>query len=269
MPHDFVASSFAEHLILYDPAAIPDDFPFDPDVETPEPAPPPATSIQHLANTGQAFIISIPEGDCEARIRVFAEEPLPGPPDKPGMQSLVGAQIEIPSGRLKADGIEFVHCEHNAREHGNHETMSLKPGTYNLEVIEQIAWKDAHREPYVKSHTTLTGRRISKLINCFTFSYVVFFIASILILPGVIGAVWVKFGSDAGLIGIALLVGTHIVCLALFRIVERAGRRWPAIMQPAAARDLFDRDHPDVLVALRRASADSHSTTPSLIVIQM
>jgi len=79
MPTDVTAASRHEHLVLYDPAAIPPDLAVDPDLDAQDPKPLSASGIREVTSRGDALILHIPTEDCEARLRVFVDEDPPQP----------------------------------------------------------------------------------------------------------------------------------------------------------------------------------------------
>ena len=60
MQAQVTAGSRHNHLVVYDPAAIPRDLPVDPDLDSSEPKPLPAAAIRDLASRGQALVLYIP-----------------------------------------------------------------------------------------------------------------------------------------------------------------------------------------------------------------
>lgn len=268
MWHDLTAASFGTHLVLYDPAAIPDDFPFDADTETPEPAPPSPEALRQLATAGKALVLEIAAGDCEATIRVLVDEPLPNTHGGPQKPSVLESRLEVPSGVLTAAGAEFIHPVPNARRFSDCAVVKVPAGNYHIQVVDRYARKEAPRDAYVESKTTITNRRISKAVDYFTFSWIALFVSTILIVPGITLLIWINLGYIAALIGIGSLVAIHVAYLLAFGILGWATSHWPGIDQPSFARSEFDRDNPDVLVALHRAPMQSQEADAAYMLIR-
>lgn len=266
MRHDFNAASFGKHLVLYDPAAIPDDFPFDHDTDTPQPASPPIEALKELAADGNALVLEIPEGDCEATIRVMMNESLPSK-GKRRSHSLLKSKLNIPSGLLTAGGAEVIHPTPRARKHADATIVEVPSGSYQLEVLDQIAWKASTRDSYIESRTTPRSRRIAKAVDVIAFSWLVLLVSTILIIPGIIVLLWVNLGHVAAAVGIGVTLAIHAAYLVAFAALQWASDCWPEIDQATLARSEFERDNPDIVVALRIDHSNDRLAIPAFMVI--
>lgn len=117
--------------MLYDPAAIPAGIPVDPDMQAQDPKLPPEAAIKDLAARGEALILHIPTEDCEARLRLFVDEEPPESIQDRGAMVLSGALLKVPSGGLKADGLEFLARPGEIRQHSQAGEATVPAGDYS------------------------------------------------------------------------------------------------------------------------------------------
>ena len=139
------AASRREHLVLYDPAAIPPDTPVDPDLDAQEPRLLPAASMMDLAARGNALVVHLAEEDCEARFQLFVDEEPPADLRGKGSLLLAGSRLRVPGGRVRADGLEFLCRAGEVRTHSEADEAALPAGVYAVEVLSLMPWKAAHR----------------------------------------------------------------------------------------------------------------------------
>lgn len=267
MPYDFRVNTFGTHLVLYDPAAILEGFPFDPDTDLQEPESPPREALLELAKANDALVLELPEGMGEATIRIFVDEPLPDSSCNSGTNWLRKSRLNILSGVLSVDGAEFIHPKPKTRLHASGDSIELPAGSYGLDVVDQVAWKEAHLASYVESRTTRLGRSVDLALTVLGYSVVVLFVCSILIVPAIIWILWKEAGSIAGLAAIGMLVAIWIVIIAGTWCLEWVYRRWPEIRRPQVARSDFEQEYPDILVALRFSPSWHQASSPAFLAV--
>src|SRR5688500_8293564 len=108
MPTDLTAASRHAHLVLYYPGALPSNLPVDPDLDAQDPKPLPAVAVRGVTERAEALVLHIPEEDCEARMRLFVNEDVPPSIVERGAPVVSGATLKVPTGTLRADGLEFM-----------------------------------------------------------------------------------------------------------------------------------------------------------------
>ncbi len=269
MHYEFAASSMGRVLALYDPGAIPEDFPFDPDTETLEPKMPSKESLRQLAESHAALIFELAKNfDSEATIHVVLDQPIPSDIGKPKKQFLRQSRLRIPSGHLTFDGAEFIHPKPKARKYSDGTVAVIPSGMYELEVVNQIPWKIANRDAYVASKTTPLARALSKLLSYFVFSWGIFIFSTVFIVPVIVLVLWMENGLMAGLVSIAVVMAIHLVCLGIVLSSAVATKRWPKISGVAEARRSFDQENPDILVSLRLVSDAMEVGNPSYLKLK-
>ncbi len=269
MHYEFTASSMGRVLALYDPGAISEDFPFDPDTDTPEPKMPNKESLRQLAESHAALIFEFAKNfDSEATIHVVLDQPLPSDIGKPKKQFLRQSRLRIPSGHLTFEGAEFIHPKPKSRKQSDGTVEVIPSGLYELDVVNQIPWKIANRDAYVASKTTPLARALSKLCFYFTFSWLVFIFSTVFIVPAVVVIVWIENGYTAGLVSIAVVMAIHLVCLGIMLSYAVVTKRWPKISGVAEARRSFEQENPDILVSLRLVSDAMEVGNPSYLKLK-
>ncbi len=269
MHYEFTASSMGRFLALYDPGAISEDFPFDPDTETLEPKMPSKESLRQLAESHAALIFEFANDvDSEATIQVVVDQPLPSDPGKPRKQFLRQSRLRIPSGHLTFDGAEFIHPKPKARKHSDGTVEVIPSGMYELEVVNQIPWKTANRDAYVVSKTTSLARVLSKLFSYIALSWGIFIFSTVFIVPVIVLVLWMENGLMAGLMTIAVVMAIHLICFCIFLSTDAVTKRWPKISGVAEARRSFDQENPDILVSLRLVSDVMEVGNPSYLKLK-
>lgn len=246
-----VASRYT-HLVLYDPAAIPPDFPSDPDVESPEPKPPPTSAVTGLAADGRALVIHVPEGDCEASMRVVLDEDMPLHIRERGTVLVEGAPLTVPGGTLRADGVEFVQRPGETRPAAAGASLTIPTGEYLVDVIELVNWKLKNQSLIVSSGTTRLDRALHRLRTIYTWVGILMIPANVLGAPMLLIMAWQTGGwRRAAAMGLAILA-VDAVLLAGFWTLQALEGRVPAWSRVGALQDAFEREHPDVTIVLTR-----------------
>jgi hypothetical protein len=269
MRADLRAGSRHEHLILYDPASIPSDTPVDPDLDAQDPALMPGDAMRALAAGGLALILHIPEEDCEARLRLFVDEPPPDLIAQRGATVLTGAVLKVPTGCLKADGLEFLTRPGDARRHSEAETAIVPPGDYDIEVRELMSWKLQHGAAEIRRGAGPIARAVHTLTRVYTWLGLLTIVANFFLIPGI--GVWYSrrgWGRSAWQTIASLLVFDALV-LAGFWILEWARKRFPGIFRMADAEATFDRDHPDIAIVLGRRAIPARGSVPTFVRIPL
>jgi hypothetical protein len=262
-------SSSSRHLLLYDPAALPADFPCDPDVSTSEPKPPPADAVEKLAAAGSALVVHIPHGDCAALVRVFAEE---DPPERlrerqtPG-HAIDDALLRVPAGTLLADGAEFVQLPGGVREWATKDRAELPAGDYSLDAFHLMEWKERNRTAGIASGASALARGLDWIVNRVALARIVLVVVNLAVIPVLLLSV--TSGWRSALAGLGTLLAADALLVGLFWLLSFALKRHPASRQVQQAREKFDRENPDVVVVLKRngANASPPPARPSILRI--
>ena len=269
MPTDVTVASRHEHLVLYDPAAIPPDLPIDPDLEAQDPKPPPASAIREVTSRGEALVLHIPTEDCEARLRVFVDEEPPQSIAGRGGVIISGARLKVPTGTLKADGLEFMARSGEVRKHSEAETIAVPPGDYEVEVRELMTWKLRHRASSTRSGTRTGDRMAHRLVTVYTWVGIVLIPANILVAPIIVGVLWQAQGWRSGIAAASLILVIDAVVLGGFWLLESAQKRFPALSRVQQADADFERENPDIVVVLRRRVAAASTSLPAFGQIRL
>lgn len=73
-----------------------------------------------------------------------------------------GARLKVPTGTLKADGLEFLACPGDVRKHSEAESIAVPPGDYEVEVRELMTWRLCHRKSSTRSGLPAFGPLLLK-----------------------------------------------------------------------------------------------------------
>jgi hypothetical protein len=263
------AASRHEYLALYDPAAIPETFPLDPDLETPEPEPPPRASLDALATSGDALFLRIASEDCEADFRVLVDEAPDGTVQQRGKPVLSNARLRLPGGRLRADGVEFICRPGQVRVDAAGSATEVPPGEYAVEVVELLTWKLRSSPGEVRRGAT----RFERIAHALSLVYLSI---GVLMLPlnlfgGPMAAVYAhgRYGWKGVAFVAAGLLALDVVVFGGFWLLEAAQRRFPALARVREIREKLDEDNPDIVVVLRPARAGAGPAQPAIAEIDV
>ena len=260
MQADLTAASRERHLALFDPAAIPADAPVDPDMQAQEPTLMPAPAMMDLASSGHALILHIPTEDCEARFRVFAGEEPPEALRRKGTVVLSGAPLQVPSGRLKADGLEFLVRPGETREHSLAQEAAVPTGEYSVEVVNLQGWKARHRLTEGHRGIGALDRTVNRLVISYTWLGILMIPANIFAAPMIVLWFHRSGGWSGALLAGAMIVAVDALILGGFWLLQAAQKRLPILSRVNEADAAVDRENPDIIVVLRPAVAtDSRS----------
>lgn len=251
MQGQVTAGSRHNHLVVYDPAAIPRDLPVDPDLDSSEPKPLSAGATRDLASRGQALVLHIPGEDCEAALRLYVDEDPPGVILERGVPVLSGARLAAPSGALKADGLEFIARPGEERTHAEADALAVPAGDYEVEVRELFSWKIKHRAAVTRQGSHASDRLAHKIVTAYTWLAILMIPANFLALPGV-GVLWQKRGWSSALAVAAWILVVDVAVFGGFWILELARKRLPSLSRISDAEAAFDVENPDIAVILRR-----------------
>ena len=269
MPTDVTAASRHEHLVLYDPGAVPRDLPVDPDLEAQDPKLPPASAIREVTSRGDALILHIPEEDCEARMRVFVNEDPPEPIRERSALVISGATLTVPTGTLRADGLEFMARPGDVRKHSEAESIAVPPGDYEVEVRELMSWKLRHRQSSTRRGARPGDKLAYRLVTAYTWVGIILIPGNLLVAPIVVGGLWKARGWRTGLTVASAILLIDAVVLGGFWLLEAAQKRFPALSRIQQADAAFDRENPDIVVVLRRRAGTSASSIPAFGEIRL
>jgi len=251
--HDLIASSRHEHLVLYDPAAIPADLPVDPDLEAQDPRPAPPSAINDLATSGRALVVRVPLEDCEATMRLVVDDDVDDYLLQRGAAVLTGAMLHVPSGELRADGVEFIVRTGEVRTDSDAESCRLPAGDYEVEVLELINWKIESLAAEVAAGTTRLERLCDRVIQPLVWCGALLIPGNILLAPAAIVIAWNTRGWRSALLVAAIVIAIDMVILGGFWVLERTQRRFGALSRVSDLRRSLERAHPDLVVSLRTA----------------
>ena len=269
MPTDVTAASRHEHLVLYDPGAIASDLPLDPDLEAQDPTPLPASAIRDVTARGEALILHIPTEDCEARLRVVVDEDPPQLIAGRGALVVSGATLKVPTGTLKADGLEFMTRAGDVRTHSEAETIAVPPGDYEVEVRELMSWKLRHHKSSTRRGTSPGDRLAHRLVTAYTWVGIVMIPANVLVAPMVVGGLWQARGWRTGLTAAAIILAIDLVVFGGFWVLQAGQKRFPALSRIQEADAAFERENPDIVVVLRRRPENVNRNVPTLGKIRL
>jgi hypothetical protein len=269
MPTDLTAASRREHLVVYDPAAIPADTPVDEDLERQEPELPPASTIRSLTSRGAALILHIPEEDCQARMRIFVDEDLPGVIRERGRQVIAGATLRSPAGLLRADGLEFMTRQNEVRTHAQPEDARVAPGEYDVEVHELLSWKLAQRSKTARRQTTPGERAAHGAVTAYTWAGIVMIPLNLFVAPLIVAGVWTARGWRAGFTVLATILVVDAIVFGGFWLLEPLQKRVPALTRVRDADAAFEQENPDIAIVLRTRTSPAASASPAFAMISV
>lgn len=259
LPAEVIAASRHEHLVLYDPAAIRADVPVDPDLEAQDPKPLLPSAIRDVAARGEALILHMPGEDCEARLKLFVDEDPPAPIPERSAVVLSGARLQVPTGTLRADGLEFLSRPGEVRTHSEATETVVPAGEYEIEVRELLSWKLRNRASHTLRGTRSSDRLAHTLVTAYTWVGILMLPGNLLIAPMVIAFFWRSRGWRGALTAAAIMLVIDVVVFGGFWLLEAAQKRFPALNRVAQADAAFERENPDIVVVLRRASLGAES----------
>jgi hypothetical protein len=252
---DLIAASRHQYLALFDPAAIPADTPVDPDMRAQDPTLMTRAAMTRLAAAGDALILHIPTEDCEAAIRVFVGEEPPAEIRRKAHAVLTGAGLRVPSGRLRADGLEFMARPGEVREHSLAEEAAVPPGRYLVEVLNLQGWKARNRLAEGRRGLGALDRFVHRLVTSYTWLGILMIPANVLLAPMVVLWFYRSRGWAGGFAAIGTIVALDALIFGSFWLLQAAQRRFGILSRVSEADAAFDRAHPDVLVVLSQAFA--------------
>ena len=265
MRFDFEPYSRHRFLVLYDPAALPADFPLDSNLATSEPDPPPHADVRELAKNGCAFVVEVPsEEDCQATIRVYVNETPPAELVRKAKCIASESLMLIPGGVLRADGSEFMCLPGQKREElANGPVARIPSGNHLMTVYELVRWKLKHRQAEIRARATPLARFVDLLTQSFGMFCAVLFVANILVVPVVLWLAWNEHGWPAMLKvgGIVLVVdaAAYLLILLLLTLDKKLD-----LFNVSEIRKQFDAEHPDFIVVLQTAAGRTASRETAL-----
>jgi hypothetical protein len=261
---EFTPSSRSRHLVLYDPGAVPDGFPVDPDTATPEPQAPPREALEALAAESRALVVNITAGECAASLRVYVDEDAPAELAARSAENgrLRGARLRVPGGRLLADGAEFIQRAGTEREWASKERAELPAGEYDLEAFHIMEWKQKHRKAGIASGASPLARCLDWIAGRVELARIVLVITNVAVIPLLVLSATSGDWRTA-LMGLGSLLAADVVLVGIFWLMSSVLRRAPGRHQVQKAEELFDRDNPDLVVVLRSAGDRAGGGEPS------
>jgi len=215
------------------------------------------------------LILHIPTEDCEARLRVFVDEDPSQPIAGRGVALVRGATLRVPTGTLKADGLEFMARSGDVRKHSEAESIAVPPGDYEVEVRELMTWKLRHRKSSTRSRTRPGDGMAHRLVTVYTWIGIVLIPGNVLIAPIIVGGVWQARGWRSGLAAASLILVIDAVVLGGFWVLESAQKRFPALSRIQQRDADFERENPDIVVVLRRRAGAASTSLPAFGQIRL
>lgn len=268
MPLELTAASRCEHLVLYDRAALPSDTPVDPDLEAQEPTLPPKGAIRKLATNGHALVLRIPGEDCEATLALFVDEDPSEAVAERGKRVLSGARLQVPSGTLTADGLEFLSLPGADRVHSIAKTAEVPRGAYDVDVLELLSWKLRSSKEYVRAHTRPLDRAVHRFVHVLTWVGILSLWAHLLVVPGLLIFLWRSDGWRTAALGLVVVLLLDVVIFGSFHLLEWARPWWPTLTRVEDLTHTFEKKHPDIAVLLRSTTAPKPGT-PTMATIRV
>ncbi len=264
---DLAPASRREHLVFFDSDAIPPDTKIDPDLEEQDPKPPPQDTIRSLAANGQALVIKIPGEDCEASVRLHVNEEPAEAVRSRGICKLKRAALKLPSGTLKADGLEFITRPGEERMHSEAESVAVEPGVYDVEVWDLFSWKTKNVATYVNSRTTRWDRAVGRMVAAYTWLGILLFPANLLLAPLAILITSERRGWGPALALFGLILAIDALVLAGFWLLDWASTRVRAPNRVSDLRREFESENPDIALVLRQRSSVEDLGKPAMVVL--
>jgi hypothetical protein len=241
------AATRHRRIAVYDPAALPADLGLDPDLAAQDPKPLPARDVERLAALGLAVFFDADE-DGEAGVRIQVGEPPAGLRER---AKVTPAALHVASGTLAADGIEFLTRPGQERTHAIGTRTPVPPGQYAVEVLDLRAWKLGAGRRELAAAFTPADRVVGSLLTLHTL--VGGLVAPLVLFLGLplVGVTGRKRGWQAAASLAAVLAAVVAVIVGSFFLRTWLEPRWPVLTRVQRARERFEAENPDVLVALR------------------
>jgi hypothetical protein len=269
MRRHVTATSRHEHLVLYDPAAIPPDTPVDPDLDAQNPKPLAESAMVRLAEQGLAVILRIALEDCQADLRIIIEETVDPYLRERAVQALGGAALRIPGGKLTIDGVEFLSRAGERRPHSEAACIAIPAGDYDIEVLNLMPWKSRHRALEAAKQTTSIDRMVGGIVAAYTWLGPLLIPANLLVAAPAVVVVWLISGWRTALTLAGLVLLLDALVLAGFWGLD-IGSRWvPALRRRSDATSAFDAENPDVVVCLQRHVGEGMSKVRAMATLDL
>jgi hypothetical protein len=257
------AASRHQHLVLYDPAAIPADTPVDPDLEAEDPRLLPAPAMMQLASGGHALVLHIPEEDCEARFGLFVDEEPPEVLRSRGEVVAAGARLRVPSGLLRADGLEFLCRPGENRPRYDPEEAAIPAGVYAMDVISLLRYKTAGRIAEGRRGIGRGHRIVHGLAMVYLWIAILTMAANFLVAPMVVAWFWKRGGWPGAAKAVAAILAMDAVILGGFHLLDALKKRHPDLFRVMDADAAFEAAHPDMVVVLRTSGDGDTPSAPA------
>ena len=256
MQAELTAASRHEHLVLYDPAAIPADTPVDPDLQAQDPEVLPVPAMMDLASRGQALVLHIPEEDCEARFRLYVDEEPPEHLRHRGQRLVTDAYLRVPGGLLRADGLEFLCRVGERRVHSEPQVATVPNGVYLIEVLSLMSWKAANRNAEGRRGIRRMPRIAHLLVSAYLVLGILMFPANLFVAPLIVTRFWRTEGWRGATTAVAVIMAIDAAVLAGFWLLQAFRGRWPSLFRVEEADAGFEMANPDVVVIMRTSQDD-------------
>jgi hypothetical protein len=263
------ASSGHDHLVLYDPAAIPSDVPVDPDLEAQDPVPIGGPARLDLANRGLALILRLCSADCEATLRILVDEMPESFLRERAALTLDGALLRLPGGKLTIDGIEFLCRFGETRLHSEAEIFELPPGDYVVQVLNLIPWKEQNRTAEINRRTSRVDRLVNKAVQAYTWLGILLIPGNLLIAGPAVVVLLLAAGWRQALTLAAAIVVVDVLVLAGFWALDAASKIFPALIRAGDARLAFETENPDIVVCLQKAAQAGDRQIATMATIEI
>lgn len=233
MHYEIEAGTDAAMLLLFDPAALPDDF----DAKSKED---PVAILEEATDRGNAHLINT-DGDGSYLLHVFVDEPVPAKLTGFLHDERQVPSFRIPSGKLYFSGAEygFQHDDSFLRKHPHMGGfIDIVPGTYHLSLF-RTEYPEGMQENKLRRQLPNMTFRLHQLMGAFV----------VLALLGIGIIAFSLFQPTLR----PLLIPLGICFLAVPFIVSRL----PAYRKARGIRKAIARQYPSVVARLTLADGQS------------
>jgi hypothetical protein len=199
-------------------------------------------------------VISFPTEDCQLRAKVFVDEPVPDSVAKksPKNAPVITSLLKVPGGKLIADGIEFMVFPGQSRKESDAFCFEVAPGIYRLQAYDLLRWKQKNWKAEFKRRTTAPGRFLNQLNNAITIMAVIILVLGLIALPAVTLWVWKHSSGWAALKVLGIMAVVYAITVGYFCLLNLLQKRFAVFRQGLDVRQAFDRENPDLVIALFR-----------------
>ena len=210
-----------------------------------------------LAARGHALVLHLATEDCEARFQLFVDEEPPERARDRGTIVLSGANLRVPGGLLRADGLEFLSRPGEVRVDSEAEETAIPAGEYSVEVLDLLSWKVRHRIAEGRRGLGWRDKGVHRLVSVYTWLGIVLFPGNLLVAPLVVAGFWRSRGWRGALAATAIVLALDGLVIAGSWLLQAARRRFAIFSRVAEADAAFERENPDIVVLLRTRAREA------------